>query len=73
MATISRKKIIDKFIHGELKLHHQRNEEMPLEYYGDLRECITLEDLIDVVNTHFDAENSQAHKYILNILDYDEN
>ena len=73
MATVSLKKIIDKFITGECKIYADRSETLPIEYYAELRECTTLEDLVSAVENCYDFDRQcQSYKYVLDALDYED-
>mgnify|MGYP003667645391 FL=1 len=72
MATVSLNKIIDKFIKGESMVYSSRSETLPIEYYAELRECTTLEDLVEAVETCYDFDEYQSYKYVLDVLDYED-
>ena len=73
MATVSLNKIIDKFITGERMAYAYRSETLPIEYYAELQECSTLEDLVFAVETCYDFESEcQSYKYVLDMLDYED-
>ena len=72
MATVSLNKIIDKFIKGESMVYSSRSETLPIEYYAELRECTTLEDLVGAVETCYDFDECQSYKYVLDVLDYED-
>lgn len=62
---ITCKQIIDKFCSGPAAAS------LP-DMVADCRDCTTLEDLIDTVNSWMDFDNSaQAALFVLNYLDYE--
>jgi len=73
MPTVSVKKLINKFVYGEIKQMNAKGENMPLNYLAMLQECSDLEDLVNAVDTYYDMRSRcSASQHILLCMDYEE-
>jgi hypothetical protein len=73
LPTVSTKKIINKFVYGEIRQMNVKGENMPLEYLALLQECSNLEDLVDAVDSYYDMRSRcSASQHILLCMDYEE-